>query len=121
MDWEIWVTVGDDKPSSIHIANTATVDALSKVLIATFKKLSSYDPGELVVRAPDATLPAETDPKDVKPAEFKQELRNPKLTLAEVLKPTIAGPKGEYEVYVELPAKPKEEVAMGSDPTDLFI
>jgi len=106
MDWEIWVTVGDDKPSSIHIANTATVDALSKVLIATFGL--KLRPGELVVRAPDATLPDGTDPKSVKPAEFKQELRNPKLTLAEVLKPTIAGPKGEYEVYVELPAKSKE-------------
>jgi len=40
----------------------------------------------------------------VDPTTFEQKLDNPEATLADVLKPSIAGEKDEYEVYVELPA-----------------
>jgi len=46
-------------------------------------------------------------PTIVDPTKFEQV--KPKATLAAVLKPTIEGEKGKYEVYVELPAKKPEE------------
>jgi len=111
LELTIWVHLeGVPKPTDVQIMDTAYVSALCREIIRAYPdELGGRGTTKLVVRAPDATLPDGTDPKSVKPAEFKQELRNPKLTLAEVLKPTIAGAKGEYEVYVELPAKPKEE------------
>jgi len=105
------VKVGDDKPSAISIVNTATVGEFFIALTTStsFKKLSDCDPGELVVRAPKESLPADTDRKSVDPTKFGQELTNPKATLADVLKPTIEGANGEYDVFVELPAKPEEK------------
>jgi len=78
--------------------NTATVNDLKNKFIATFKKLTGCYSGDLVVRAPTATLSAKTDPKTVDPTKFEQVLD----ATATLVKPSIAGAKGKYEVYVGL-------------------
>lgn len=105
-EWEIWVQIGDKRAFPLSVLNTTTVGAFFSVIKAKFEnELAVCGLTEMVVRAPDATLPDGTDPESVKPAEFKQVLNDPKAKLAEVLKSTIANEKGEYVVYVELPKR----------------
>jgi len=92
---------GGDNSHVVRIVDTLFVADLCDAIRTEFGL-----PAELVVKSPKESLPADTDPKSVNHTTFNQVLDEPTATLADVLKPDIAGSKGKYRVYVELPAKP---------------